>query len=76
MGSIHHNKDALMTHQTYLSDKQAAARYAVDRAAIWRWCKADPDFPTPVKLTPGTTRWRLSDLEAWEALRAGGGGEA
>ncbi|WP_342070155.1 helix-turn-helix transcriptional regulator [Yoonia algicola] len=36
----------------YLSDKQVAARYAVDRAAIWRWCKVEPDFPGPVKLTP------------------------
>lgn len=65
-----------MTYHTYFSDKQVAARYAVDRAAIWRWCKADLDFPAPVKLTPGTTRWRLSELEAWEALRAGRNGEA
>jgi len=59
-----------MHEMIYLSDKQVAARYAVDRAAIWRWCKADADFPAPVKLTPGTTRWCLLELEAWEALRA------
>jgi prophage regulatory protein len=54
---------------TFLSDKQVAARYGVDRAAIWRWRRVDSAFPDPVKLTPGTTRWRLSDLEKWEASR-------
>ena len=54
----------------FLSDKQVGQRYGVDRAAIWRWRKVDPDFPEPLKLTPGTTRWRLSDLETWEESRA------
>jgi hypothetical protein len=30
-----------------------------------------PPFPQPVKISPGCTRWRLSDLEAYEAARAG-----
>lgn len=29
------------------------------------------DFPTPVKFSDGCTRWVLSDLEAFEALRLG-----
>lgn len=28
-------------------------------------------FPTPVRLSAGATRWRLSDLEAYEAACAG-----
>ncbi|TKW67168.1 MAG: AlpA family phage regulatory protein [Paracoccus denitrificans] len=28
------------------------------------------DFPQPVKLTPGCTRWKLSEIEAWEAAKA------
>lgn len=55
----------------YLSDKQVGERYGASRWTPWRWAK-DPStgFPQPVKLGPGMTRWRLSDLEAWEAERA------
>jgi len=49
----------------FLSDMQVAARYAVSRATIWRWSRGT-DFPDPVRLGPGTTRWRLSELEEWE----------
>jgi len=31
--------------------------------------KADSNFPKPVKLSPGTTRWKLADIEAWETTR-------
>lgn len=30
----------------------------------------DPTFPRPIKLTPGCTRWRLSEIEAWEQSKA------
>ena len=52
----------------YLTDKQVAARFGVSRITIWRWA-SDLDFPAPVKLSPGATRWRLADVEAWEATR-------
>lgn len=55
---------------TYLSDQQVAARYGVHRSTPWRWVKADSSFPEPVTLTPGCTRWKLADLEAWEAAKA------
>lgn len=54
---------------TYLKDTDLAARYDVDRVTIHRWRKGISGFPQPVKLTPGTTRWLLSDIEAWEAER-------
>jgi prophage regulatory protein len=46
-------------------------RFDVSKDSIWRW-KRKGDFPKPVKLGGSTTRWRLSDIERWEAeLRCG-----
>jgi len=53
----------------YLSDKQAAGRYKVQRTTVWRWLSLG-NFPAPVRLSAGCTRWRLSDLERWEAEKA------
>lgn len=62
-----------MTHQktTHLSDKQIAELYNVHPKTPWRWAR-EGKFPKPVKLTTGCTRWRVADLEAWEAEREGG----
>lgn len=49
----------------YVSDRDLAKRYKKSRATIWRWL-ATLGFPAPVKLSPGCTRWRLSEVEAWE----------
>lgn len=61
---------------TYLSDIQIAARYGVHRSTPWRWAKTDPTFPRPVTLTPGCTRWKESELNAWEADKADRGNAA
>lgn len=53
----------------YVSDKQVADRFGVSRITIWRWVKVDPTFPRPVAFSPGCTRWKLVDIEAWEAAR-------
>jgi predicted DNA-binding transcriptional regulator AlpA len=50
----------------YLKDTQLAERFGVDRVTIWKWVKRG-GFPKPVKLSPGCTRWRMADIEAWEA---------
>ena len=55
---------------TYLSDRHLAERYNVHHLTPRRWLKADPSFPKPIRLTPGCTRWKLSDIEAWEAAKA------
>ncbi|PKQ00927.1 MAG: AlpA family transcriptional regulator [Alphaproteobacteria bacterium HGW-Alphaproteobacteria-13] len=54
----------------YFSDRQLGERFNVSRVTIWRWAR-DPavKFPEPVKLSPGCARWRLDDVEAWEAGR-------
>lgn len=55
---------------TFLSVKQIAARYSTSTASVWRWVR-EGQFPKPVKLSPGCTRWRLSDVEAWEVKQGG-----
>lgn len=59
-----------MTATLYLSVRQVSERFGVNRASIWRWLKTDPTFPKPLSLTPGTSRWRLSELEEWERTKA------
>lgn len=53
----------------YLSDNQISIRYGVSRQTVWRWAATDETFPKSIKLSPGCTRWRLSDIEAWEAAK-------
>ena len=48
-----------------LAVKRAAARYDVHKQTIWRWVQ-EGKFPKPVKVD-GSTRWKLSDIESWEA---------
>ncbi|MEA3250560.1 MAG: AlpA family phage regulatory protein [Pseudomonadota bacterium] len=53
---------------TYLTVKQLAVRYSASVPTIWRWARND-DFPSPIKLGANCTRWKLEDVEAWEAER-------
>ncbi|AXO13302.1 helix-turn-helix transcriptional regulator [Thalassospira indica] len=59
-----------MAH-VFVSDKQIASRYSVARSTIWRWVKTR-DFPNPIKLASGCSRWRIADVEAWENNKIGG----
>ncbi len=54
--------------EKYLSDLDLAIRYKVSRVTPWRWAKKGT-FPSPVKLGPNCTRWKLSSIEAWEASK-------
>ena len=49
--------------QAFLSDRQVAERYSVSRQTPWGWLKKGVDFPQPISLSRGCTRWRLADLE-------------
>jgi prophage regulatory protein len=53
----------------YLTDKKVADRYSSSRSTIWRWL-SEGHLPKPIKLN-GSTRWKLSDLEAWENKQKG-----
>ena len=48
--------------EQYLSVKNVAQMLDVSRATIWR-LTASGQFPAPIKLSPGCTRWKLSDVE-------------
>ena len=61
---------ALHIAETYLSDRQLGARFSVHHLTPRRWLKTDPTFPQPFNLTPGCTRWKLSEIEAWELGKA------
>lgn len=53
----------------YITDIQIARRFGVHRTTPWRWVRSDPTFPRPIILSPGCTRWKLAEIEAWEAQR-------
>lgn len=55
--------------EQYVTVKFLAARYRTSTGTIWRWVR-NQDFPAPVSLTPGTTRWRMSIVERFERERA------
>ncbi len=55
-----------MTDTVYFTDKQVAERFGVACETIWRW-RDKGDFPKSYKLGPNMTRWRLSEVEEWEA---------
>lgn len=55
--------------EVFLDVADMQARYGVGRSTVWAWA-ARADFPKPIRLSEKCTRWRLSDLVAWEARRA------
>ncbi|MEQ9696074.1 helix-turn-helix domain-containing protein [Shimia sp. SDUM112013] len=59
-------KRAAKTAPKFLTVKEVARRYGVHVATVWRWVKNDPNFPESIKLSPGTSRWRETDLRAYE----------
>jgi predicted DNA-binding transcriptional regulator AlpA len=59
-------KPAKGNPSVYLTVQNVATRYGVCVPTIWRWAKATPGFPAPVKLGPGTTRWPLETLLHYE----------
>jgi predicted DNA-binding transcriptional regulator AlpA len=55
----------------FLNCRDVAKRYQINRITAWRWARDRINgFPEPVRLAPGTVRWRLADLESWERSRA------
>lgn len=50
----------------WLTVGQVARHFSVSIPTIWRWCQLKPSFPRPVKVAKGTTRWRRSDIAAFD----------
>ncbi len=63
-----HDNTAKLT--AFLTVGEVAARYRKSKSSIWHWASEGRlGFPRPVVLAPRTTRWKLSDLIAWEESR-------
>lgn len=58
-------EQVLQTIPAYLTVEQVAGRFGVSTDTIWRW-KRNGSFPRAVRIGPGTTRWRLVDIEEHE----------
>lgn len=59
-----------MNQAQFLSDKTLSTRWGVHRATVWEWVKQGR-VPAPVKLSNRCTRWKLADIQAWEAQQGG-----
>lgn len=55
--------------KVFLTDIEVAAHYGVHRVTPWTWVKKGI-LPAPVKISPGTTRWRVKDIEAHDRAAA------
>lgn len=53
-------------NERFLTDNDVAQRYGVVRQTVWRWAKTHPTFPRPLNISPGTSRWKLSELVHFE----------
>ena len=64
-------EEARSTYPTslYLTDIQIAERFGISRNSVWRLARTG-ELPSPINLFRATTRWRLSDIESFEAARA------
>ena len=50
----------------YFSAADLARRYRIHKITVWKWA-ARGRLPKPMKLSPGTTRWRSDLIESHEA---------
>ncbi|WP_114286463.1 helix-turn-helix transcriptional regulator [Candidatus Halocynthiibacter alkanivorans] len=60
------------TASRFLSIAEVAQRYGVSHATVWRWAEKGGDFPQPIKLSAGTSRWsdeQLFEFESRASLR-------
>lgn len=62
----------LQPGKAYFSVKEVAERFSVKPATIWNWLKNVSNFPKPVCISPGTTRWRAADIIQFEQEHLGG----
>lgn len=70
MESKHAQSLAEASSRTWLTVKDLAARFQVTPTCIWNWVKAER-LPKPHHLGPQVRRWRLSEIEAFEARHRG-----
>ena len=49
--------------QEYFTDKELAIYFNVSKQWIWQQAKRNPEFPQPIKLSSGCTRFSKVDIE-------------
>ncbi len=49
----------------FLTDREVAKRYKVQKQTVWRWAKSSAYFPRPFKIE-GTTRWSSHELDEYD----------
>ena len=52
--------------QQYVTDRQLAKRFCVSRQWVWAQAKRNADFPQPIKLSQGCTRFSITEIEKYE----------
>lgn len=62
------NPRALGSTQEYLSDIEVADLFGVSRPTVWRWTLKNPRFPSPKHISPGTSKWKLSEIRAFQTV--------
>lgn len=55
-----------MPEAKFLDVRAVGVLYGVGVATVWRWVKDGHGFPPPVKISNGTTRWRITDLDDFD----------
>ncbi|MGF9693729.1 hypothetical protein AAIH46_13000 [Rhizobium sp. 0TCS1.26] len=53
-----------------LTDKKLAELFSVTKQTIWRWNKTSEEFPKPLKIEKGSTRWLASEIVAYQTRLA------
>lgn len=53
-----------------ISIKALAAVNGQGVSTLWRHCKEDPEFPRPIRLSPGCTRFNVGEIRAYLAKKA------
>ncbi len=54
--------------QEYLSDFEVAALFGVSRPTVWRWKLENPGFPSPKQISKGSSKWKLSEIRAFQKM--------
>ena len=54
-----------------ISVKALATVVAKGVSTVWRNCQQDPDFPKPIRLGPGCTRFKVGDIRVYLAMKTG-----
>ncbi|MBO6807274.1 AlpA family phage regulatory protein [Thalassospira sp.] len=51
--------------EVFLSIPDIQKRYSISRASVYNLINKQA-FPSPIKVLPGLSRFKLSDIEQWE----------